>query len=255
MSASSIRKFHLKQFSLSHHESTMKVGMDATLLGIWAQVKEAENILDIGTGCGILSLLLASKCSAQIDAIELDLASANEAGENFQNSAFYDRMQVTAVDINQFAQAHFKKYDVIISNPPFFINDQRSKDKKKTQARHSDFLSFDQLIVAVRKLMKPDGKCFLVLPYNEGKIFTEKAIENNLHLQQQQLIFPYRGATPNRINMQFGVEEPVKIKTEKFIIREEDGLFSQQYKFFLKDYLIGFTGFVHFGNNPDFSFH
>ena len=255
MPANSNRKFHLKPFSLFHHKSTMKVGMDATLLGIWIQADRAEKVLDIGTGCGILSLLLASKCNAQIDAVELDVDSANEAGENFQNSAFYDRMQVIEIDINQFAKAHRQKYDVIISNPPFFINDQRSTDKKKKQARHSDSLSFRQLIGAINKLMKPDGNCFFVLPYEEGKIFTEMAAKNNLYLQHRQLIFPGRGLEPNRMNMKFAFKKPIKIVSEKFIIREENGQFSKQYKLFLEDYLIGFTGSVHSGSKPDFSFH
>jgi tRNA1(Val) A37 N6-methylase TrmN6 len=87
--------------------------------------------------------------------------------------------------------------------------------------------------------MKRGGNCFLVLPYEEGKIFTEMATQNNLYLQKQQLIFPFRGSIPNRMNMQFGFEKPTETGTDMFIIREDDGHFSKQYKLFLKDYLIG----------------
>lgn len=232
------RKFHLKPFSLYHHRSAMKVGMDSLLLGIWAEAPWAKYILDIGTGSGILGLLLACKSNAKIDAIELDHDSAEEALHNFQTSPFHDRLTVIENDFIQFTRVDEIKYDLIISNPPFFVNDSRSKSKRKSHARHGDSLSFKQLIKGVKKLLLPPGKFFLVLPYDESRQFINLASDSGLFLEKQQLIFPVRGLQPNRVNMQLGFEPPLELINDKLVIREEDRSFTEEYKNFVRDFLL-----------------
>lgn len=222
------RKFHFKLFSLSHHRSTMKVGMDSTLLGSWANADSAKHILDIGSGCGILSLILACESQGDITAVELDAASAQEAKENFDSSSFSERMTIINEDFNHFASGRAGSFDLIISNPPFFINDHRSEDQKKTQARHGDALSFGQLLDGVDHLLSDNGKFYLVLPYDESRFFLQLAKEKGLFLQKQQVIFPFRGSLPNRINLQLGKQNK-SIVTELLMIREEDGNFSKEY--------------------------
>jgi tRNA1Val (adenine37-N6)-methyltransferase len=236
--ANNTRKFHLKPFSLFHHQSTMKVGMDSILLGIWAEPGKSEKILDIGTGSGILSLLMACKSSAKISAIELDKDSAEEASLNFQISPFYNRLNLFEKDFIDFSGIGMPKYDAIISNPPFFVNDSRSENDRKSQARHGDSLSFGQLIEGVKKLLLPDGKFFLVLPYEESKQFLKQANNFGLLLHKQQLIFPVRGLQPNRVNMQFGFNSPKEMVTDKLVIREEDRSFTEDYKNFVREFLI-----------------
>ncbi|NOX85256.1 MAG: methyltransferase [Chlorobi bacterium] len=239
MNKTDTRKFHLKPFSLSHHRSTMKVGTDAILLGLWAPSPQAGKVLDVGTGCGIISLLIASRCQAIIDAIELDPESAAEAAENFRNTPFSYRMRAIEKDFSAFAKSYSGKYDLIISNPPFFISDLPPEDEKKKKARHHITLTFKQLIAGTAGLLSNDGKLCVVLPYDKSEGFTGIARQYDLHPQKQQLIFPFRGSQPNRINLCLGFRKPEKPDTEKFIIREENKKFSKQYIEFLKDYYIG----------------
>lgn len=233
------RKFHLKPFSLSHHRSTMKVGTDAILLGLWAETAGVGKILEVGTGCGIISLLTASRCSALIDAIELDAESADEAGGNFDRSPFSYRMKAIHADFNRYSKSYPEKYDLIVSNPPFFINDMPSNDLKQRQTRHQTTLSYEQLLKGSVHILSPGGKLCVVLPYNNHHIFIDLAKHQGMFPQRQQLIFPFRNSRPNRINLCLGFQKPEEPATQKFIIREADKLFSAQYVELLKDYYIG----------------
>ncbi len=238
MSAPDTRPFHFQQFSLYHHRSTMKVGTDAVLLGIWTELGGVTDVLDIGTGCGIMPLLLAARCTKiKVDAVELDLDSFEEASENFMQSPFAGRLQAFHADINNFVQDTVKKYDLIISNPPFFINDHRPEREGRKLARHTDTLHYDQLVEAALRLLKPDGRFSVVLPYRESKVFMELAEQSGLHLQRRMQIFPKPCKVPNRVNMLLGNSAAVP-ETEKFIIRNEDGFFTQQYLNMVKDFYL-----------------
>ncbi len=209
------RKFHLKPFSLSHHQSTMKVGTDAMILSAWVDVSGANKILDVGTGSGIISLLLASKSQADIDAVELDEASFIETELNFSQSPFFHRLRIFHADFNSFSRNCEEQYDLIISNPPFFVNDLRPNNEQKKTARHGDSLNYEQLCTGAATLLQTHGKLCVVLPYDESRLFLEVASEKKLHVQKQLIIFPKRGETPNRINLQMGIEKPNKVVTEK----------------------------------------
>lgn len=232
------RCFHFKPFSLSHSNSTMRVGTDAILLGLFSTLSEICKTLEIGTGCGIISLMIATKSNTRIDAIDIDRDSVEEAKTNFSNSPFYQRVKALQSDFNVFAKSHNGKYDLIVSNPPFFINDFRPEDRRKKQARHGDLLTYEQICKGTVRLLEPNGKLCLVLPYDESRTFVEIASGYGFFLQRQQLIFPGRGLQPNRINMQFGFFKVDEVQNEKLTIREEDGSFSEEYINLLKDYYI-----------------
>ncbi|MCB2208554.1 MAG: methyltransferase [Bacteroidetes bacterium] len=236
---SDTRPFHLKQFSLFHHQSSMKVGTDALLLGIWTDVDGATRILDVGTGCGILALLTAARSNALVDAVELDELSFKEATENFSNTAFRKRLYTIHDDFNHFVTVADQKYDLIISNPPFFINDMRAREKKRNDARHGDRLNYKGLCQGTSALLNNDGRLCLVLPYEESKIFIQIAQNYNLHVNRQLLIVPKRGLPPNRINLELSFNTHA-LQSEAFVIRETDGTFTHQYIQFFKDFLIGF---------------
>ncbi len=239
MSAPDTRTFRFKQFSLSHHRSTMKVGTDAVLLGIWTELNGVKEVLDVGTGCGILALLLAArKASVRVDAVELNEASAREASENFRLSPFAARLRVFHEDINIFHLAETgKKYDLVISNPPFFVNDQRPEKKSRQMARHGDTLSYEQLAKAGERLLKHQGRFAVVLPYRESRLFLKSAADVGLQLHKQMLIFPMPCKEPNRVNLLLGNSAAVP-ETEKFIIRNEDGSFTRQYLDMVGNYYI-----------------
>jgi tRNA1Val (adenine37-N6)-methyltransferase len=216
----------------------MKVGTDAVLLGIWTPLESVSTALDIGTGCGIIPLLLAARCpQVQVDAVELDVASAAEASGNFLQSPYADRLWVYPSDIKRFIPADRKKYDLIISNPPFFINDHRPQHAGRKMARHTDTLSYHQLVMAVKRLLKPEGVFSVVLPYRESKIFLSMAARAELYPRRRMLIFPKPCKEPNRINLLLSRYHK-NPETEKFIIRNEKGFFTSQYLEMVKNYYL-----------------
>ncbi len=238
MNRSDHRLFHFRQFSMHHHQSTMKIGTDAVLLGIWADVSPAQRVLDVGTGSGIVALLLASRTkTAWIDAVEIDRSSCIEAGQNFTASPFSDRLQIIHNDFIRFSKQAQTKYDLIISNPPFFIDDLISENRQKTLARHAQSLPYEQLLEGVVKLLNKKGNFSLVLPYILSRRFLKWAREKDLYLQREMLIFPKPCLSPNRVNLQLGFEEKA-VKREKFIIRNEEGHFTKEYLNRVDDYYL-----------------
>jgi tRNA1Val (adenine37-N6)-methyltransferase len=233
------RPFHLKPFSLNHHRSTMKVGTDAMLLGAWANIEYVHSILDIGTGCGIISLLLAARSNAKITAIDIDKESIEEAVENFKQSPFNERMQALLFNLNDFSESPNQQFDLIVSNPPFFVNNLKPEDEKRKKARHTDSLTYSELCKGVNKLLAPEGKFCVVLPYEESRNIIDIARKNNLFPKKLFLIFPREGMLPNRVNIEFSKVTPKEFYTEKFIIRNSNDEFTQQYVDLLKDFYLG----------------
>ena len=231
-------RFHFKHFSLYHDRSTMKVGTDAVLLGAWVDVKPTDWVLDIGTGCGVLPLMLAQKGIAKAHAVDLDEASALEAAENFQASQWSRQLFAFHADIRKFTMQC--AYDLIISNPPFFINSYKSDTDRKNQARHTDTsLTFSDLIATVRRLLKPDGRFALVLPERESHDFIPLAEQANLFLHRKENIIPIEGKMTNRVNLELRYGQPETVSVSDLIIRHKDGTFTNEYLERIKDYYLG----------------
>jgi tRNA1Val (adenine37-N6)-methyltransferase len=170
--------FRFKQFQIHQNKTAMKVGTDGVLLGAWADVQAAKSILDIGTGTGLIALMAAQRNElAAIDAVEIDADSYEEAKQNFEESKWSERLQIFNTTIQDFAKSQKKQYDLIISNPPYFINSTKSKYDYKNQVRHTDDLSFEDLIETVNILLDDSGKFCVILPYSEGLIFEALATE------------------------------------------------------------------------------
>ena len=232
------RPFHFKHFSLYHHRSTMKVGTDAILLGRWTEVKPTDVVLDIGTGCGLLPLMLSQKGVTQVDAVDIDKASIEEATINFEASQWRDYLKAYCVDIVDFQTD--KKYDLIISNPPFFNRFSKCDSERKSRARHNDAgLSYATICQEVGRLMQPDGRFALVLPADVSMEFLDTAERYGLYLHKRMTIVPIAGKEPNRVNLELGFEKSDNIFVETFVIRDADKRFTAQYNEFLRDYYLG----------------
>ena len=232
------RPFHFKHFSLYHHRSTMKVGTDAILLGRWVVVKPTDIVLDIGTGCGLLPLMLSQKGVSQVDAVDIDKASIEEATINFEASQWRDRLQAICTDIIDYQTD--KKYDLIVSNPPFFNRYSKCDSERKSRARHNDAgLSYDALCTVVVRLLQPDGRFALVLPAKESLTFLEIAKSRGLFLHKKMNIIPLEGSVPNRVNLELRLSQSFEIQEENLVIRGKDNQFTQQYHDFLKDFYLG----------------
>ena len=179
------RPFHFKYFSLYHHRSTMKVGTDAILLGRWTEVKPTDVVLDIGTGCGLLPLMLSQKGVSQVDAVDIDEASIEEATINFKASQWRDQLQAYCIDIVDFQPN--KKYDLVISNPPFFNRFSKCDSVRKSRARHNDAgLSYVTICQVVRRVLKPDGRLSVVLPFDMSVEFLKTTENHGIFLHTSQ---------------------------------------------------------------------
>ena len=232
------RPFHFKHFSLFHHRSTMKVGTDAILLGRWVEVRPTDVVLDIGTGCGLLPLMLAQKGVAQVDAVDIDAASVEEATVNFKASQWRDRLNAFCVDVADYQPE--KLYDLMVSNPPFFNRYSKCDSERKSRARHNDVtLSYASLCAVVARLLKPDGRFALVLPLSVSAEFLQVAKQTGLHLHKRLEIIPMEGKQPNRVNLELGFGLWPEIEEETFVIRKADNRFTAQYNEFLKEFYLG----------------
>lgn len=209
--------FRFKQFQIHQNKTVMKVGTDGVLLGAWADVNEAENILDVGTGTGLIALMAAQRNElAKIDAVEIDATSYEEAKQNFEESIWAARLRIFNTPIQDFSKVATKQYDLILSNPPYFINSTKSKYDYKNQVRHTDNLSFEDLIDSINILLKKNGRFCVVLPFAEGVIFEALAKAKNLFCTKKVNVKGRDFKPTERLLMQFEkIEKPI---TESYLI-------------------------------------
>lgn len=169
--------FKFKQFTISQDRCAMKIGTDGVLLGAWTQLNHNPySILDIGAGTGIISLMLAQRSHSElIDAIEVDDEAYEQCVENFENSSWSDRLFCYHTSLEEFAEEIDDKYDLIISNPPFYSDDYKSKNEQRDIARFQDSLPFEHLIESVSKLLSESGTFSVIIPFKEEEKFIELA--------------------------------------------------------------------------------
>ncbi|WP_437397223.1 tRNA1(Val) (adenine(37)-N6)-methyltransferase [Flagellimonas lutimaris] len=172
-----MKPFIFKEFTIHQDQCAMKVGTDGVLLGAWASLdKQPEFILDIGTGTGLIALQLAQRSSAEvIDAIELDDNAYEQCVVNFEASPWGDRLFCYHAGFDEFVDEMDDKYDLIVSNPPFYAEDVASADPSRDKARQSSSLPFDELVQGVSQFLTKNGIFAVILPYKEEGRFTELA--------------------------------------------------------------------------------
>ena len=157
--------FKFKQFSVNQDNCAMKVGTDGVLLGAWCDVESAKMVLDIGTGTGLIALMIAQRTDcALIDAVEIDKSAYVQASGNFKDSRWCGRIGVFNLDFKQYVDECNTKYDLIVSNPPYFENSLKSSNLERTMARHTDSLSFDELLHGASMLLSESGIISLIVP-------------------------------------------------------------------------------------------
>jgi tRNA1Val (adenine37-N6)-methyltransferase len=176
-------KFQFKQFSLEQDQCAMKIGTDGVLLGTWAPVEQNPySILDIGTGTGIIALMLAQRSTAQqIDALEIDENAYEQATDNFENSPWNDRLFCFHAGLDEFMEEPEDEYDLIVSNPPFYTEDYKTKDEQRDLARFQDALPFEDLIEAADLLLSENGILAVIIPFKEEERFMAIAKEFELY--------------------------------------------------------------------------
>ncbi len=176
--------FAFKQFTIKQDLCAMKVGTDAVLLGAWVKPNGSQHILDIGTGTGVIALMLAQKSSAYIDAIDIDENAVIQAKQNVLESKFSDKINVQSTFFQNFSKTSIIKFDLIVTNPPYFEQSYKSSDEQRSQARHADVLPFEELLDGVKKIMDVKGKFCLILPRIEAEKFTLMAEKKGFQLSK-----------------------------------------------------------------------
>jgi tRNA1Val (adenine37-N6)-methyltransferase len=175
--------FQFKQFSIEQDRCAMKIGTDGVLLGAWTPVENNPfSILDIGTGTGIIALMLAQRCGAQqIDALEIDEDAYEQATDNFENSPWNDRLFCFHAGLDEFVEEPEDEYDLIVSNPPFYSEDYKSNVDQRDLARFQDAMPFEELIEAAALLLSENGMFAVVIPFKEEENFLALTKEYELH--------------------------------------------------------------------------
>lgn len=226
-------EFKFKKFGVFHSESTMKVGTDAILLGSLVNLQKNNSVLEIGTGCGIISLMLAQRFSNQITAIEIDQNSAMQAKQNILHSPWRKRINVIYDDVRN--HSFKQKFDVIVSNPPYFQSGLLSKNHQKSIARHANSLNFKELLEICQKLLTDNGCFWLVLPIVSYEIFESESQFLGFYCDQKINIQNSRKQEVSLI-----VTKWVKQKTTPHIhnlaIRNNDGSYSDEYTLLTCDF-------------------
>ncbi len=180
--------FSFKQFTVNQDSAVFKVGTDAVLLGALAEVNGKNFILDIGTGTGIIALMLAQRSDASIIAIEPDPVSFSQACDNIRNSRWADRIRVEKCTIQDFRPQG--KFDLIVANPPYFIDSLKNPDSAKSIARHNVTLAHDDIVEGAERLLEPKGTLQLILPRAEGEIFIAEAQKSGFYCNRKVNIKP-----------------------------------------------------------------
>ena len=230
--------FSFKQFTVYHDRCAMKVGIDGVLLGAWSDVLNTEHILDIGTGSGLIALMVAQRSNSVIDAIEIEKNAVDQANENVDRSPWSGRIHIQEISLQNFAKNTPQRYDLIISNPPYFINSLKAPSSKRSTARHTDSLTHEELIINAIILLKPTGRICIILPVNEAfrcKLFAQS---NKLYCTREVRVFPKPNVDASRILMEFSFKEcPVKC-TELVIESNERHHYSKEFTSLAKDFYL-----------------
>lgn len=234
--------FKFKKFTIKQSGAAMKVGTDGVLLGAWAKISEnAISVLDIGAGTGLLSLMIAQRFSLlNIKAIEIDQDATRQCFENFQNSEWTDRLEVECIDFQNFVSKSLEKYDMIISNPPYFIDSLEANTHSRTRARHQHSLSLNELFVGVANLLNPNGLFNIIIPFDQCEKALKIAETMGLFPSRMLLVRPNPGKAFKRILMEFSRIKQV-VKTEEMIIEmDKRHEYSSDYKNLTRDFYLAF---------------
>lgn len=228
--------FNFKEFEVKQEQCAMKVGTDAVLLGSWVTCKNARNVLDIGTGTGLLALMVAQRSGALIDAIDIDKNSFTQAKGNFVASPWSERLNAMQCSIQEYAKKNMLKYDLIISNPPFFMNAHKSCLIERNVARHfNETLTMGELINAVLLLLTPEGSFSLILPVKEGGLMIEEGESKGLFVNEITRVKTKYNKAEKRLLLRFS-RERTSILSNIIAIQTHDGKYTDEYIELTKDY-------------------
>ncbi|WP_367868460.1 tRNA1(Val) (adenine(37)-N6)-methyltransferase [Pedobacter sp. WC2423] len=230
--------FRFKQFEVDQTGCAMKINTDGVLLGAVAVHPAPLNILDIGTGTGVIALMMAQRFgSALVHAVEIDDSAAGSASVNCLNSPFADRMKVFHSSFEDFDTA--LKYSLIVSNPPYFVNDLKNPEKRKEIARHADEDFFDLLLKKAAGMLTEDGLLWLILPVKQAESVVVNAVLQKLFPSKIVHVYSDQTKASFRQMICLGFADGPVVE-EHLYIYEGQNLYTDQYKYLLRDFLLAF---------------
>jgi tRNA1Val (adenine37-N6)-methyltransferase len=223
------KPFRFKQFEIVQSRSAMRVGTDAVLLAAWVKFDSCTHVLDVGTGTGVIALICAQRCStAFIEAIEIDQGSAEDARQNFEQSPWNERLKIHLGDFLKIATS--EKFDLIISNPPYFTHSLRAADPIRNAARHDDFLPSDAFMKHSKGLLKPNGKIALIFPKSELERWVIDGAAVGLKPVRICHVFTLAHKEAARVMVEFCFEAPKEPEVDSVLIQKSPGEPSDVYK-------------------------
>ena len=225
--------FTFKQFHITDDHTAMKVGTDGVLLGAWA--KGGLKVLDIGTGTGLIALMMAQRFpTAQIDAIEIDKGALEDARFNVSQSPFNNRINIINSPLQDYKPCNETQeegiYDAIVCNPPYFINSLKNPLQQRTTARHTDSLSHQELIYHSKRLLKPNGSLSIIIPSNNKDILEAEAIFNGLPILKITNIKTKSSKPAKRCLIEFGKDATTECKIEEQVLNDDTGARTMWYQ-------------------------
>jgi len=233
--------FKFKKFTVYQEKCAMKVGTDAVLLGAWVNTGGAKQILDVGTGTGLIALMCAQRSEALIDAVEIDQAAAEQAFENVSNCPWRARIKVIRDSFQHFAQSGSSlKYDLIVSNPPYFSNSLKPSQKTRSLARHNDELSMESLLFHSARLLNSSGKLGIIVPFEGYRNIMESAHFSGLYAGRLLLIRPKEGKNFTRVMLELSMNSKQEIINELTLRKAGIDDYTEEFKLLTRDFYLKF---------------
>ena len=232
--------FCFKQFAVVQDNTAMKVGTDGVLLGAWCSCANARCVLDVGTGTGLIAMMVAQRSDAQVAAVEIDSSACIDAVGNFGNSPWSDRIELFNLPIQEFADDCQVRFDLIVSNPPFFSNSLKAPSAGRALARHDDTLPVTDLFSCATRLLSDNGRLSVIIPADRLADYDAEAAHHHLSVVRRAMVRPNPNSPFHRAMVEYGYNDTIVTDEIISIETDEHGVYSPEYIALTRDFYLKF---------------
>jgi len=232
--------FSFKQFTVHQDQCAMKVGTDGVLLGSWISAADASRILDVGSGSGLIAIMLAQRSQAIIDGVEIEKNACLQSRKNAAGSPWHNRINLYHDSIRHFSETTSLRYNVIVSNPPYFRKSLKPPVPSRSMAKHDIGLDYAALLSCSSKLLLADGQISVIIPAVDQKQFTVQADFHRLQPSRLTWVRPVKGKEYSRCLMEFRAPSGIACEENELIIRDDLKTYSEEYIRLTREFYLGF---------------